>query len=233
MGDLAFKPMSLTELDSAIAELSYPALERRLSSMRMANLIEARPSRGTRIPYAVTGVGAARGRPDRRRQPLRAAPPGRGGRADHPERHRGGFHARDAAGRARERDQRPVPAGGRGSAGPAPAGGGGGDGRARRGRRLRGRPAVRARRLRGRLHHQLVQRNRRGPAGAAAVRRRHSARRRPRAGPPPGADRRASLRRAQPGRARPFRRGRGPAPRRSAPAAGRGSCAARSRRTSS
>ncbi len=55
MGDLAFKPMSLTELDSAIAELSYPALERRLSSMRMANLIEARPSRGTRIPYAVTG----------------------------------------------------------------------------------------------------------------------------------------------------------------------------------
>jgi DNA-binding HxlR family transcriptional regulator len=55
MGDLAVRPMSLTELDSAIAELSYPALERRLSSMRMASLIEAQPSRGTRIPYAVTG----------------------------------------------------------------------------------------------------------------------------------------------------------------------------------
>lgn len=54
MGDLAVRPMSLTELDSSIAELSYPALERRLSSMRMANLIEAQPSQGTRIPYAVT-----------------------------------------------------------------------------------------------------------------------------------------------------------------------------------
>jgi DNA-binding HxlR family transcriptional regulator len=54
MGDLALRPMSLTELDREIAELSYPALERRLSSMRMANLIEAQPSRGTRIPYVVT-----------------------------------------------------------------------------------------------------------------------------------------------------------------------------------
>jgi DNA-binding HxlR family transcriptional regulator len=55
MADLAMRPMSLTELDREIAELSYPALERRLSSMRMANLIEAQPSRGTRIPYVVTG----------------------------------------------------------------------------------------------------------------------------------------------------------------------------------
>jgi len=54
MGDLAMRPMSLTELDREIADLSYPALERRLSSMRMANLIEAQPSRGTRIPYVVT-----------------------------------------------------------------------------------------------------------------------------------------------------------------------------------
>lgn len=54
MSVLAGKPMSLTELDSQIAEFSYPSLERRLSSMRMANLIEPRPSRGTRIPYAVT-----------------------------------------------------------------------------------------------------------------------------------------------------------------------------------
>jgi DNA-binding HxlR family transcriptional regulator len=54
VADLAASPMSLTELDRRIARLSYPALERRLSSMRMANLIEARPSRGTRIPYEVT-----------------------------------------------------------------------------------------------------------------------------------------------------------------------------------
>jgi DNA-binding HxlR family transcriptional regulator len=54
MGDLAAQPMSLTDLDSRIAELSYPALERRLSSMRMANLIEARRGQGTRVPYAVT-----------------------------------------------------------------------------------------------------------------------------------------------------------------------------------
>jgi DNA-binding HxlR family transcriptional regulator len=54
MGILAAQPMSLTELDRKVTELSYPALERRLSSMRMANLIEPRPSKGTRIPYAVT-----------------------------------------------------------------------------------------------------------------------------------------------------------------------------------
>jgi DNA-binding HxlR family transcriptional regulator len=54
MGSLAAKPMSLTELDRGITALSYPALERRLSSMRMAGLIEARPSHGSGIPYAVT-----------------------------------------------------------------------------------------------------------------------------------------------------------------------------------
>jgi DNA-binding HxlR family transcriptional regulator len=51
---LAARPMSLTELDRRIPELSYPALERRLSSMRMAGLIEARPSAGASTPYAVT-----------------------------------------------------------------------------------------------------------------------------------------------------------------------------------
>jgi len=51
---LAGRPMSLTELDREIAEFSYPALERRLSSMRMAGLIEAQPSRGTGTPYALT-----------------------------------------------------------------------------------------------------------------------------------------------------------------------------------
>lgn len=51
---LAARPMSLTELDRLIPELSYPALERRLSSMRMAGLIEARPGSGGGTPYGVT-----------------------------------------------------------------------------------------------------------------------------------------------------------------------------------
>ncbi|HEY1853751.1 MAG TPA: winged helix-turn-helix transcriptional regulator [Solirubrobacterales bacterium] len=54
LGALARRPMSLTELDSVIPTLSYPALERRLSSMRMAGLVEAAPSRGSGTPYAVT-----------------------------------------------------------------------------------------------------------------------------------------------------------------------------------
>lgn len=54
MRGLASRPMSLTELDRRIADLSYPALERRLSSMRMAGLIEARQSGGVGTPYAVT-----------------------------------------------------------------------------------------------------------------------------------------------------------------------------------
>lgn len=51
---LAARPMSLTELDRFISELSYPALERRLSSMRMAGLIEARPGPGGGTPYGVS-----------------------------------------------------------------------------------------------------------------------------------------------------------------------------------
>jgi DNA-binding HxlR family transcriptional regulator len=51
---LATRPMSLTELDREIVELSYPALERRLSSMRMAGLVEARPGNGSGTPYALT-----------------------------------------------------------------------------------------------------------------------------------------------------------------------------------
>lgn len=54
MRGLAARPMSLTELDRGITELSYPALERRLSSMRLAGLIEARESAGVGTPYAVT-----------------------------------------------------------------------------------------------------------------------------------------------------------------------------------
>lgn len=54
MRGLAWEPMSLTELDRRIPDLSYPALERRLASMRMAGLIEARPSHGVGTPYTVT-----------------------------------------------------------------------------------------------------------------------------------------------------------------------------------
>lgn len=54
MRDLAAEPMSLTELDRRIADLSYPALERRLSSMRMAGLVEAHPGGGVGTPYGVT-----------------------------------------------------------------------------------------------------------------------------------------------------------------------------------
>ncbi len=54
MGDLASRPMSLTELDRRIADLSYPALERRLSSMRLAGLIESRPGAQPGTPYTVT-----------------------------------------------------------------------------------------------------------------------------------------------------------------------------------
>ena len=51
MRALAARPLSLTELDSLISDLSYPALERRLSSMRIAGLVEAQPSqRGRRPP---------------------------------------------------------------------------------------------------------------------------------------------------------------------------------------
>lgn len=51
---LAARPMSLTELDRGISDLSYPALERRLASMRMAGLVEAQPSSGSATPYTVT-----------------------------------------------------------------------------------------------------------------------------------------------------------------------------------
>jgi DNA-binding HxlR family transcriptional regulator len=54
VSSLASHPMSLTELDREIIEFSYPALERRLSSMRMAGLVEAQPSRGNGTPYALT-----------------------------------------------------------------------------------------------------------------------------------------------------------------------------------
>jgi DNA-binding HxlR family transcriptional regulator len=51
---LAAQPLALTELSSAIPELSYPALERRLSAMRAARQVELRPDGGRGAkPYAV------------------------------------------------------------------------------------------------------------------------------------------------------------------------------------
>jgi DNA-binding HxlR family transcriptional regulator len=51
---LAQQPRTLTELDREIDAISYPALERRLSSMRMAGLVEAVPSSRPGTPYTVT-----------------------------------------------------------------------------------------------------------------------------------------------------------------------------------
>ncbi len=51
---LAAKPLSLTELDRLIANLSYPSLERRLAAMRLAGQVEARPGPGRSTPYALT-----------------------------------------------------------------------------------------------------------------------------------------------------------------------------------
>ena len=51
---LAAGPLSLTELDQVIAGLSYPALERRLTSMRLAGLVSPCPDEGRRTPYIAT-----------------------------------------------------------------------------------------------------------------------------------------------------------------------------------
>lgn len=52
---LAAQPLALTELSSVISDLSYPALERRLSAMRAARQVELRPDGGRGAkPYAVT-----------------------------------------------------------------------------------------------------------------------------------------------------------------------------------
>jgi DNA-binding HxlR family transcriptional regulator len=51
------RPFSLTELDSLIGGLSYPALERRLSAMRATGLVEPVPAGGDRTPYVLTRWG--------------------------------------------------------------------------------------------------------------------------------------------------------------------------------
>lgn len=52
---LAAGPLSLTELDNRINSISYPALERRLNTLRLAKQIEALPANGRATSYAVTG----------------------------------------------------------------------------------------------------------------------------------------------------------------------------------
>jgi DNA-binding HxlR family transcriptional regulator len=51
---LAARPLSLTELDGVIPDISYPSLERRLSAMRAAHQVEGLPGRDGGRPYAVT-----------------------------------------------------------------------------------------------------------------------------------------------------------------------------------
>lgn len=51
---LAERPLSLTELDIAIPDQSYPVLERRLATMRATGQVVALPAEGRNRPYAVT-----------------------------------------------------------------------------------------------------------------------------------------------------------------------------------
>ncbi|HSS03659.1 MAG TPA: winged helix-turn-helix transcriptional regulator [Solirubrobacterales bacterium] len=79
---LAARPLSLTELDSVIGSLSYPALERRLGAMRLSGQVEACPANGRGTPYGVTnwvrsGVAPliAAVRWEQRHQPGESPPP--------------------------------------------------------------------------------------------------------------------------------------------------------------
>lgn len=52
---IAARPLSLTELNRLIPKVSYPSLERRLGSMRLANLVQPHPGDGRGTPYTATG----------------------------------------------------------------------------------------------------------------------------------------------------------------------------------
>jgi DNA-binding HxlR family transcriptional regulator len=52
--ELAYEPVSLTELDRLIPEMSYPSLERRLSRMRTTHQIEPSPTSERSQPFEVT-----------------------------------------------------------------------------------------------------------------------------------------------------------------------------------
>jgi DNA-binding HxlR family transcriptional regulator len=51
---LTTQPVSLTELDRAIPMISYPSLERRVTAMRRAHLVEQQPGGGRRTGYRAT-----------------------------------------------------------------------------------------------------------------------------------------------------------------------------------
>lgn len=51
---LAARPLSLIELDRAIHNVSYPSLERRLSTLHLTGQVTRMPGRGRSTPYAVT-----------------------------------------------------------------------------------------------------------------------------------------------------------------------------------
>jgi len=80
----AGRPLSLTELDALISGLSYPSLERRLVSMRMAGLVRPCRGRGRGTPHVVTdwlrlavAPLAAAVRWERQHVPAETAPVGR------------------------------------------------------------------------------------------------------------------------------------------------------------
>jgi DNA-binding HxlR family transcriptional regulator len=51
---IAAQPLSLTELNKVIPKVSYPSLERRLGSMRLAGLVEPQPTERRGTPYGAT-----------------------------------------------------------------------------------------------------------------------------------------------------------------------------------
>lgn len=51
---IATRPLSLTELNKVISKISYPSLERRLGSLRLAGLVEPQPSERRGTPHGAT-----------------------------------------------------------------------------------------------------------------------------------------------------------------------------------
>lgn len=81
---MAALPLSLTDLDRIISDLSYPALERRLAAMRLADQVVVQPSDGRGTPYSISRWGrqgiapiAAAARWERQHRPRLTAPLGR------------------------------------------------------------------------------------------------------------------------------------------------------------
>jgi len=54
LSPLSDAPLSLTELDKRLSAVSYPTIERRLETMRLAEQVEMKPRTGAGTPYAVT-----------------------------------------------------------------------------------------------------------------------------------------------------------------------------------